>query len=74
MITETDFFPIQPQTYAFRKKIKKKDNLACAKKNNLCAINKDEKAHSFALSAIRGKLWREKEKILGYYTQVTYYP
>ena len=30
-------------------------------------INKDENVHRFALSAIRGELWREREIVMGYY-------
>ena len=48
-------------------------------------MSKDEYAHRFALSVIRGELFerqrekdkkREKEReiVLGYYTLVTYYP
>ena len=42
-------------------------------------INKDEKAIRFVLSTIRGELLerekeRERKRVLGYYTRVTYYP
>ena len=59
----------------------------CKKEGNLtsfyickCLLKKDKNVHRFALNAIRGELLerergREKEReiVLGYYTQVTYY-
>ena len=46
---------------------------------SVSVCTKGQKAHRFALSAIRGDLLNrervgEKEIGLGYYTQVTYYP
>ena len=41
-----------------------KNGFANEKKNILCKKNQDENVHRFALSALRGNFWREREKSL----------